>query len=107
MLKKIPELDFEDKKLKGKTMVDEDQRMKVCFDCGKTSFYLNLLFRHLNATIEEKTGSSPKSFDALAAALDQNHGCLDMDAENAFQAELKNILKVEDMMKYYETLGLK
>jgi hypothetical protein len=38
MLKSLPELDFENKKLANKGKVDEKERMKVCYQCGKTGF---------------------------------------------------------------------
>jgi hypothetical protein len=52
MLKEIPELDFENKKLQNKGKVDEKERIKVCFECGKTGFMLNMFFKHLNDSIE-------------------------------------------------------
>jgi len=85
MLREMPELDFENQKLKNRGKVDEKQRMKVCFTTAKTSFHLDLFFLHLNNTIEKRAGSSPKSLDALATALDKNQGCLDKELENAFQ----------------------
>lgn len=85
MLKELPELDFENKKIKNKGKVDEKERIKVCFECGKTGFYLNLFFLHLNNAIEKVTGAAPKSYDKLSQALDDNSGCLSLDLENAFQ----------------------
>jgi len=38
MLQAMPELDFENKKLSNKGRVDEKERMKVCFECGKVGF---------------------------------------------------------------------
>jgi hypothetical protein len=31
----VPELDFQNKKLKNKGKVDEKQRVKVCYECGR------------------------------------------------------------------------
>jgi hypothetical protein len=38
ILKEVPELDFENKKLKNKGKIDEKQRILTCFECGKTGF---------------------------------------------------------------------
>jgi len=58
ILKKIPELDFENKKLKGKGMVNESERSKISFECGKTGFYLTLFFHSLKKTISKVLGES-------------------------------------------------
>jgi len=65
MLKEIPELDFENKKLKNSGRVDEKERIKVCFECGKTGFMLNLFFKHMNDAIEKITGK-PKDMTKLS-----------------------------------------
>jgi len=57
LLKEIPELDFENKKFKKAGKVDEKERMKVCFESVKTSYYLILFFKHLNQTIEDVAGA--------------------------------------------------
>lgn len=52
ILKKIPELDFENKKIKGRGMgVKEEERSKVSFECGKTGFFISVFFVHLNKTL--------------------------------------------------------
>ena len=106
IVKEIPELDFENKKLKNKGKVNEKERSKVSFECGKTGFYLTLFFYHLNKTIEKATNSS-KNIQDLAKLLDSNHGCLPSELENAFQQELKGINEVEDLISYYKTLEIK
>jgi hypothetical protein len=107
MLKEIPELDFENKKIKNLGKVDEKARIKVCFECGKTGFYLNLFFLHLNNTIQKLTASGPKQFDKLTTALDSNYGCMSSELENQFQQDLFSIIKMDDFVKYYGTLGIK
>jgi len=57
MLKEIPELDFENKKFKGKQKVNEEQRNKICFECGKTGFFFSLFFKTLNDTIQSVSGT--------------------------------------------------
>ena len=44
----LPEIDFQDTTLKNKGRVDEQKRLEVCFQLGKTGYYLNLFFMHLN-----------------------------------------------------------
>ena len=52
ILKKIPELDFENKKLKGMGMgVKEEERSKVSFECGKTGFFISVFFVRLNSVL--------------------------------------------------------
>lgn len=87
ILKKIPELDFEDKKAKGKGQVDEKERSKVSFECGKTGFYISLFFVHFNKTL---AGVIPegKRFTDISDLLDSNHGCLSTQIENQFQKDL-------------------
>lgn len=83
LLKEIPELDFENKKFKNVGKVNEKERVKVCFETQKTSYYLILFFKHLNQMIEEVSGSD-KKLEKLSKAMDDNHGCLDRDLENRF-----------------------
>lgn len=85
-LKELPELDFQNKKaqrLDSKTS-DED-RLKICFECGKTSFFLNMLFNSLNTTIKKVTGKDSSNLLILSEALDSNHGCLLQAIEDEFQ----------------------
>ena len=83
-MKLIPELDFENKKLRKETGINEKERSKVSFECGKTGFYLTLFFFHLQATIKKVVGAS-KDIHDLATILDSNHGCLSSEIENKFQ----------------------
>ena len=106
ILKKIPELDFENKKLKGKSMgVKEEERSKISFECGKTGFYLSVFFVKLNATLEN-VGGQAKNIDDISKQLDDNFGCLGFDLENNFQQQIFGILKVDDFQKYYKELEL-
>jgi hypothetical protein len=89
ILKKIPELDFENKKLQNHGKVDEKERSLVSFECGKTGFHLSLFFHHLKATLEKVAGK--KSIMDLATVLDSNHGCLSFALENELQ---QNLFKV-------------
>jgi hypothetical protein len=83
ILKDIPELDFENKKLQNKGKVNEKDRSRVSFECGKTGYYLTLFFYHLHKTIAKVTPS--RDLTELAKVLDSNHGCLSFELENAFQ----------------------
>ena len=83
ILKDIPELDFENKKLQNKGKVNEKDRSRVSFECGKTGYYLTLFFHHLHKTIAKVTPS--RDLTELAKVLDSNHGCLSFELENAFQ----------------------
>jgi hypothetical protein len=72
ILKEIPDLDFEakrSKKNKNAGKVDESQRAKVSFECGKTGFYLTLCFHHINNLLAKLTGSE-KDLSKLSALLD-------------------------------------
>jgi len=53
ILKKIPELDFENKKLSKQGKISEKERSKVSFECGDTGFYLTLFFYHLSNTLKK------------------------------------------------------
>ena len=83
-MKKIPELDFEEKKKrKGQMKVDENLRSKVSFECGKTGFYITLFFVHLLKTLKSAVPQG-KQVDELASILDSNEGCLDSKIEDKF-----------------------
>ena len=89
ILKEIPDLDFEAQSKKKKKnvnpiKVDESQRAKVSFMCGKTGFYLTLCFHHINSLLTSLTGND-KDMSKLSTLLDQNHGCLSSSQENKFQ----------------------
>lgn len=105
ILKQIPELDFENKKIKGKGNVKESERGRVSFECGKTGFFISLFFVHLQRTFANVCGED-KDFNKMVDQMDSNHGCLTFNTENSFQQELFSILKVDDFQKYYKTLGL-
>mmetsp|Transcript_34673 Transcript_34673/g.53119 ORF Transcript_34673/g.53119 Transcript_34673/m.53119 type:complete len:394 (-) Transcript_34673:2675-3856(-) len=107
MIREIPELDFENKKFKGKQTVDEKKRNEVCFEVGKTSFYFSLFFQTLSNTIEQVVGGKAKDFKKLSAALDTNHGCLSRDLENTFQQNLFAMLKTKNIGDYFKNLGFK
>jgi hypothetical protein len=84
ILKKIPELDFENKKIKGRGMgVKEEERSKVSFECGKTGFFLSVLFTKLNSTLQ-KVGGQAKDINEIAKQMDENYGCLSFEVENLF-----------------------
>lgn len=105
-MKKIPELDFEEKKKrKGQMKVDETQRSKVSFECGKTGFYITLFFVHLLKTLKNAVPQG-KPFDELSVILDSNHGCLDSKIEDSFQQDLFTIITVEDFSGYYKMAGV-
>ena len=87
-------------------MVNESERSKISFECGKTGFYLTLFFHSLKKTISKVLGES-KSIQDLGKALDDNHGCLSSDLENALQQELFKIPQIEDFKAYYDWLGVK
>lgn len=106
ILKKIPELDFENKKLKGKGMgVKEEERSKISFECGKTGFFLSVFFVKLHNTLE-RVGGQNKNIDEISKVLDENFGCLGFEVENTFQKQIFDILKVDDFQKYYSEIGL-
>lgn len=100
ILKEIPELDFENKKINKISKVNEKDRSRVSFECGKTGFYLTLFFHHLNQVISKATGGSGDLQD-LAKVLDSNHGCLSSELENEFQQTLFKISEVNDFFQYY------
>jgi len=84
ILKKIPELDFEEKKKRrGQIKVDENLRSKVSFECGKTGFYITLFFVHLLKTLKNAVPEG-KTVNDLANILDSNNGCLDTKIEDGF-----------------------
>jgi len=107
MLIKIPELDFENKKLnkRNASKTTESERIKICFESSKTGLYFTAFFVHLNACVEKFTGQKPKNFAELARVLDQNHGCLPTEAENHFQQALFSISKIEDFKSYFNLIG--
>jgi len=107
ILKEIPELDFEAKKMKGRQLISEKERKKVSFQCGKTGFYFTMFFHQLNQSIEKVTGSAPKNMEELTKALDGNFGCLDMQIENELQKNIFKILEIEDFLDYYKMIGVK
>lgn len=107
ILRIIPELDFENKKLKNRKSVNEKERSKVSFQCGKTGFYLSMFFFHLNNTINKVVGETNRNFESLVKAMDENHGCLSTELENELQKNLFSIQEVEDFYGYYRTLGIK
>jgi len=58
-LKELPELDFQNKK--GKRLdskLSDEERLKICFESGKTSFFINMLFNSLNEAIKKVTGKN-------------------------------------------------
>lgn len=106
MIQAIPELDFENTKLKNNGKVDEKERIKVCFECGKTGFFLNVFFRYFSNIIE-KVVSEKKEMNKLSETLDSNHGSLSSELENQFQEDVFNIELVTGFEEYYKVLGVK
>lgn len=50
-VKSLPQMDFTDPNNKSK--VDEKKRLEVCFQLGKTGYFINLFFLHLHDTIQK------------------------------------------------------
>ena len=105
LLKTIPELDFKDKRFKKAGKVDEKERIKVCFENEKTSYYLYLFFHHLNKTFEKLTDDK-QNLGELSKLMDANHGCLDREIENQFQQDLFSIMKIDSYQKYFKEIGM-
>ena len=84
ILKKIPELDFENKKIKGRAMgVKEGERSKVSFECGKTGFFISVFFVKLNEAFQ-RVGGYAKNIETISRQLDDQYGCLSYENETLF-----------------------
>ena len=103
IIRQIPELDHTDEKNKGKQIVMEESRSEVCFKTGLTGFHMTMVFYELTKLFEGRYGKDLGKFDA---EVDQNYGCLPLKVENAFQEKLKQIRKVDNFSKYYQSIGV-
>ena len=64
---------------------------------------MTMVFYSLCEVIETKFG---RKWENIEAALDSNHGCLDMSTENDIQKKLKQIRKIDNFQKYYKWIGV-
>ena len=58
MLQHVPELDFQNKKIKNKGKVKENKRMEVCFETGKVGAQITSFFHHMNNVLQSSAQSN-------------------------------------------------
>ena len=99
IIKLLPELE----ELINSSKID-DVRSKVCFSAASKSNYLLSIFYYFNAKVLQKES---KTCTEINLELDKCYGNLDEDIIYQHVKKIKEILKIDNFGKLYESIGLK
>lgn len=97
MLQKVPQLkDIEKNEL-------DDQRAKMSFEATLQSYHITMFYAFFNSQIVEKQGQ--KDLEDVMALYDKRYGRLTDKLEDALQAEIKQITKVNTFQQFFPRIG--